>query len=90
MDPRRNGKFDDDTYDLFDLLIKADAEEPDDDTVILHRTGNAIYALSLLNNFFNRPWFRILREISLPKTATVIYGNRSLTMDRAVEVVDAL
>ena len=75
MDPRRNNQVANDTYDLFILLANADPNDPEDAAMILHRTGNEIYGLSLLNRFSNRPRFRrvwILQEIALAKTATVI------------------
>jgi len=61
--------------------------------MILHRTGNEIYALSLLGRFFSRPWFQriwIFQEVGLAKVATIMYGHSSMDWDRFTQAVARL
>ncbi|KAN0105923.1 HET domain containing protein [Hyaloscypha variabilis] len=93
LDPRRDNHIDNDTFALLDLLANADEDDPNDAAMILHRTGNEIYAITLLARFFSRPWFRriwIFQEVGLAKVATIMYGHSSMDWDRFTQAVEAL
>ncbi|KAI1407649.1 heterokaryon incompatibility protein-domain-containing protein [Hypoxylon sp. FL1857] len=81
------------THDLLDSLASADPEDCDAAAKILDGTGDPISGLMILNRFFSRPWFSriwVLQEIALATTATMIYGDHSISWDRLALAVDAL
>jgi hypothetical protein len=85
--PVQGDRVADKTHDLLNSLANASSEDTEAAAVILHRTGDVIYALQLLLKFFSRPWFMrvwILQEIALAKTATAVYGDRWIGWDRLV------
>jgi hypothetical protein len=83
----------DETYELMGFLANADEEEAGDAENLLIQTGNAVRGLKLLTIFFSRHWFTrvwILQEISVSKTATVLYGDKMIPWRWVVGVVDRL
>ncbi|KAI1099338.1 heterokaryon incompatibility protein-domain-containing protein [Jackrogersella minutella] len=81
------------TIGMLNSLADARSEDSEAGAVILGRTGDPACAIRLLHRFFFRPWFNriwILQEVTLAKTATIVYDDLSISWDRLVQAVDAL
>ncbi|KAI0884041.1 heterokaryon incompatibility protein-domain-containing protein [Annulohypoxylon maeteangense] len=98
QEPNDGEQLDDDRiadklHGVLDTLANLQSENDEAAAALLDRTGNPIYAIRLLHRFFYRPWFNriwVLQEITLAKTATIMYGDMRIGWDRLVQAVDAL